>query len=153
MLNLEQLDIQLLNEFQKGLPLTPTPYSDMAERLRVDEDTVIARLKILVSKGMISRIGPVFKVNGVGVSTLAAMSVPEHRLEDVAEFINGYAEVNHNYEREHEFNLWFVVTARNTTELDRIIEAMELHTRLEVMALPMQKDYHIDLGFELQWRP
>lgn len=151
MLNLKQLDKQLLNDFQKGLPLTPTPYRDMAKRLGVDEDTIIARLKILVDKGMISRIGPVFRVNGVGVSTLAAMSVPEQRLEEVAKLINNYTEVNHNYEREHEFNLWFVVTARDAAELDRVIKAMELRTGFEIMVLPMQKAYHIDLGFELQW--
>lgn len=152
MLNLDRLDRQLLDNFQKEFPLSPEPYREMAEQLGSDERTVIERLQTLINMGLVSRIGPVFKVNCVGISTLAAMSVPPDRITEVAELINEFTEVNHNYEREDEFNLWFVITARNTAELDLVVDAMEKKTGLDILRLPMEEDYHIDLGFKLRWR-
>jgi DNA-binding Lrp family transcriptional regulator len=64
--------------------------------------------------------------------------------------VNAYAEVNHNYEREHHFNLWFVATATNAAHLERVLQSIEQATGLAVMRLPMVQDYHIDLGFDLR---
>jgi DNA-binding Lrp family transcriptional regulator len=152
MLGLSALDRRLLNDFQKEFPVTPAPYAEIAARLGTDEATVLRRLEMLKKKGYISRIGPVFKVNGVGVSLLAALSVPEDRLLEVAGLINAYAEVNHNYEREHPYNLWFVLTARDTDRITAVIGEIEARTGLTVLQLPLIEDYHIDLGFELQWQ-
>ena len=141
---------RLLNEFQHELPLSPTPYADMAERLGIDEQTLLDLLVELKDQGTISRVGAVFRPNRVGVSTLAAMAVPEYRLEEVAALISSYSAVNHNYEREHHFNLWFVVTAESQPQLDAILADMEQKTDIRILSLPMEKDYHIDLGFPLQ---
>jgi len=145
------LDKKLLNDYQDNFPLSATPFLDIARKLGVDEKTVIERLKILQNKGMISRTGPVFKANGIGVSTLAAMSVEEGRLTEIANLISCYEEVNHNYEREHEYNLWFVVTADNKTQLDNVVKDINLQTGIKTLVLPMLEDYHINLGFKLQW--
>lgn len=108
-------------------------------------------LQQLQSNQLISRVGPVFRPNRVGASTLAAMEVPVERLEAVAEIVNGYGEVNHNYEREHRLNLWFVVTAPNRDALEGVLQEIEQITGLEVIDLPMIEDFHINLGFPLQW--
>ncbi len=107
------LEQRLLNDFQHGLPLTPRPFADIARQLGVYETTVLETLQRLQTEGVISRVGAVFHPNRIGASTLAAMAVPEAELEDVADRISRFAEVNHNYEREHEFNLWFVVVAED----------------------------------------
>ncbi len=145
-----QLIQKLLNEFQHDFPVTSTPYVDIAERLDVDESTILELLQELDKKSILSRVGPVFRPNRIGVSTLAAMAVPEHKLEKIAGIISAYPAVNHNYEREHHFNLWFVVTAENKKILDRTLEDMEAKTDIRIMSLPMEKDYHIDLGFPLK---
>jgi len=77
---------------------------------------------------VISRFGPVFKPNKIGVSTLAAMSVPADKLECVARIVSSLPEVHHNYQRDHEFNLWFVVTASNDEHLTNILDEIEQHT-------------------------
>ncbi|MDH5765369.1 MAG: Lrp/AsnC family transcriptional regulator [Gammaproteobacteria bacterium] len=141
---------QLLNEYQHDFPLTATPYADMARHLGISEDHLLDILKELKEQNILSRVGAVFRPNRVGASTLAAMAVPEHRLEEVAEIISSYSAVNHNYEREHHFNLWFVATAENAELLDAILEDMEQQTQIRILSLPMEKDYHIDLGFPLQ---
>ena len=150
-MELTQLEKQLLNDFQRDLPLSHRPYADMAEQLGVSEQEVIDTLERLRDRGVVSRVGAVFRPHSVGVSTLAAMAVPEGELDRVAEAITAYPHVNHNYEREHEYNLWFVVTAKDESELCGVLEDMERSTGLSVLALPLLEDYHIDLGFDLQW--
>ena len=145
------LEQHLLNDFQHGLSLSPTPYADLAEQLGVDESTVLENLRRLQTEGAISRIGPVFRPNRLGVSTLAAMAVPDDELETVAEIVSSFAEVNHNYEREHGFNLWFVVIAADRDALQAVLTEIEARTGYRVMDLPMLQDYFIDLGFKLQW--
>ncbi len=141
---------QILDQFQHNLPLTPTPYADMASQLGTDETTLLALLEALRSQQFISRVGAVFRTNRVGVSTLAAMAVPEERLDMIADIISAYPAVNHNYEREHHFNLWFVVTAEDHDQLQSILNDMQQQTGFRILSLPMEKDYHIDLGFPLQ---
>ncbi|MES9883057.1 MAG: Lrp/AsnC family transcriptional regulator [Sedimenticola sp.] len=146
---LNDLEKRLLNEYQKGLPLTPTPYADIATHLGTSEALVLQILSRLQEMGVISRIGPVFKPKRVGVSTLVAMAVPEEQLELVAEQINNYAEVNHNYEREDRYNLWFVVTAGDKTRLQAVLTEMKHRTGYPLLNLPLEKQFHIDLGFPL----
>lgn len=148
---LSSLQQTLLNDFQQGIPLTPTPYADMAKLLGVSEEEVLDTLDQLQHAGAISRVGPVFRTHSIGASTLAAMAVPESHLETVAEIVNGFDAVNHNYEREHTLNLWFVATAPDEDHLEQVLRQIEDETGYEVIALPMLEDYHIDLGFELQW--
>lgn len=148
---LTELEQHLLNDFQHDFPMSPTPYADMAQQLGVSEQQVLATLENLRNEGLISRVGAVFRPNSVGASTLAAMSVPEDQLESVAEIISSYPHVNHNYEREHVFNLWFVATAGSEEELCAVLGEMEERTSHSILALPLLEDYHIDLGFDLQW--
>lgn len=146
---MEPLEFRLLNEFQHDLPLVSQPYQAMAERLGTDEHTVLDLLSGLQEEGKISRVGVVFRPNTVGASTLAAMAVDPGRLEDVAELVCGYREVNHNYEREHRFNLWFVITAADWEKVRSVIEGIERRSGYPVLPLPLIEDYHIDLGFDL----
>ncbi len=148
---LDALDRRLLDDFQSGIPLAPRPFALMAEQLGVAEAEVIARLQRLTEAGAVSRVGPVFRPRQVGASTLAAMAVPPERLAEVATLVNGFPEVNHNYEREHDFNLWFVLTAPDQTRLEQVLDEIGRRAGLPVLDLPMLAEYHIDLGFPLQW--
>lgn len=148
---LDAIDRRLLNDFQHGLPVAERPYAHIARELDIGEDEVIERLQRLQKEQLVSRVGPVFRPNRIGVSTLAAMAVPPERLESVATRISQQPEVNHNYEREHRYNLWFVVTADDRRHLNRVLTSIEQDTGLPILDLPMLEDYFIDLGFRIQW--
>ncbi|MEW8429803.1 MAG: Lrp/AsnC family transcriptional regulator, partial [gamma proteobacterium symbiont of Ctena orbiculata] len=122
---LNPLERRLLNDFQDGFPLTPRPFRTIAERVDSTESEVMTTIQHLQSQRLISRVGPVFRPNRVGASTLAAMEVPAERLQQVADMVSGYGEVNHNYEREHSLNLWFVVTAEDRASLHRVLKEIE----------------------------
>jgi len=146
---LTPLHKRLLNDYQRDFPLSPTPYQDIALELGVTEEDVIDAFVELDEQDVITRIGPVIPPNRIGVSTLAAISVPEMELEAVAQIISAYPEVNHNYEREHRFNLWFVVIAADAQHLAQVLADIEQQTGYPVMSLPLMEDYFIDLSFKL----
>lgn len=148
---LNELERHLLNDFQHGLPLVSRPFEQIANQLGTTEEVVINTLNKLKAQGFVSRVGAVFRANSIGASTLAAMSVPENELEDVAAMVNDYSEVNHNYQREHHFNLWFVVTASDENDLNRVLDDIKKRSGYPVLYLPMLEDYHIDLGFDLEF--
>jgi DNA-binding Lrp family transcriptional regulator len=140
---------ELLNRYQRDFPLEPRPFARIAAELGLSEDTVIDMLAALSDDGTVSRVGAVVRPNVVGASTLAAMSVPASRLEEVAATVSRRPDVNHNYEREHALNLWFVVTARDPDALARALGEIAAETGLDVIDLPLERAYHIDLGFDL----
>jgi DNA-binding Lrp family transcriptional regulator len=146
-----RLEQRLLNEFQQGLPLTSEPYADIARQLGVYETTVLETLQRLQTEGVVSRFGAVFRPNRIGASTLAAMAVPAPMLEDIAEIVSGFAEVNHNYEREHRFNLWFVVIAESEQQLQDVLTEIEDSCGYPLLDLPLLNEHFIDLGFDLKW--
>ncbi len=146
---LTELEKRLLDAWQKGFPLVERPYAEIARRLGINEGLVLKLLQKLTDQGLISRVGPVFTPRRVGVSTLAAMAVPPQELERVAAIVNDFDEVNHNYEREHHYNLWFVVTAPDEEKLRAVLEELEARTGHPILDLPLEAQYHIDLGFPL----
>lgn len=148
---LSAIDRRLLDDYQHDFPLDPQPFATIADELGVSEAKVIERLAYLKRFGALSRVGAVLRPNRVGASTLAALAVPAERLEAVAAIVSAFPEVNHNYEREHEYNLWFVVTARDRASVDRVLADIADATGLAPLDLPMLEDYFIDLGFALQW--
>ena len=141
----------LLDRYQRGFPLVEHPFAAIGGELGLSENAVIARLDVLKQCDAISRIGAVVAPHRAGWSTLAAMAVPEDRLEDIAALVSAMQEVNHNYEREHTFNLWFVVTGENNVQVTAVLDAIRERTGLDVLDLPLEEAFHIDLGFPIQW--
>jgi len=143
----DTFEFRLLNEFQRDFPLCPAPFAELAARLGVGERAVLGSLEKLRREGKISRVGAVFAPKRIGASTLAAMAVPADRLAAVAAAVSRFAEVNHNYEREHRYNLWFVVTAASEGRLQATLGAIEQAAGYPLLALPLVEEFHIDLGF------
>tara|TARA_B100000315_G_scaffold258987_1_gene313113 strand:- start:2130 stop:2609 length:480 start_codon:yes stop_codon:yes gene_type:complete len=148
---LTPLQADLLNDFQRDFPLCPRPYEKIAEQLGVDEAVVLAHFQQLAEHKYISRIGAVVAPHKAGWSTLAALSVPEDELEEIAEMINACPGVNHNYERSHEFNLWFVVTGVDQRTVETNLDEIEAATGYDVLNLPLVEAYQLDLGFPIKW--
>jgi DNA-binding Lrp family transcriptional regulator len=146
---MKALTRHLLNDFQREFPLNPEPFERIARELDTSSATVLEHLRELQVSGVVSRVGPVFRPNTIGASTLAAMAVPPGEIEGVAAIINRFPQVNHNYEREHRYNLWFVVTAEDRQAIDSTLQEISRQTGYDVMSLPLLKDYHIDLGFSM----
>jgi DNA-binding Lrp family transcriptional regulator len=145
---------RLLNDFQRGFPLVRAPFAEMAAALASTQERVLDALHARCADGSVSRVGAVFAPNTVGASALAALSVPEAALEGVAALASARAEVNHNYEREGDPNLWFVLTAAGAAGVERAAREIESAAGCgPVLLLPLIDEYRIDLGFDLAGKP
>lgn len=144
------LDQALLNDWQRHFPLGITPFADVAKRCGSDEATVLHTYQRLLREGSISRIGGVWGIGAGGAAMLCALAAPRERLSSVATLVNAIPGVNHNYEREHHYNLWFVITGRDQAALDQPLDRLEALTDLRALRLPMVRPYRIDLGFDLR---
>lgn len=148
-------DARLLDEFQRDLPLVPQPFATLAQTLDLTEGEVLERLIRLKGQGAITRVGATIRPNTVGASTLAALAVPEDRMEEVAAIVGAEPGVNHSYQREGDWNLWFVATAPDADRLSAALARIEARTGLQVLDLRLVQAFNIDLGFRLtkQARP
>jgi DNA-binding Lrp family transcriptional regulator len=145
--NSEITNKRALNNYQRNFPLISRPFAKIGKDLGISENETLELFQTLKNK--FSRIGPVFKPNTIGVSTLAAMQVSTERLSHVAQFISSLPEVNHNYEREHTINLWFVLTAPDSAKLHEVLKSIEIQTGIKVHDLRLEEEFRIDLGFDL----
>lgn len=148
---LTDFDKELLNLIQTRLPLEPRPFAIVAKWLEVEETTVIERLSWLKDHGYIRRFGAFFDSAYLGyVSTLAAAKVHPEKMADVAEAVNAYAGVTHNYERDGEYNLWFTLLTANQLEQDQILAVIANLPGVEgLISLPAIEKYKVSVAFNL----
>jgi len=141
--------LALADCWQRAFPIEPEPFARLASPAELSRLEVIDLMQGLKDQGVLARIGAAVRPNTAGASTLAAIAVPPDRLEEVASLVSRHPAINHNYERDHAINLWFVVTAAARDDVTTTLDAIARQTGLEVLDLPLQRSYHIDLGFRL----
>lgn len=148
---LTPFDKDLLNILQTGLSINSRPFAELAERLGVDEASVIERLNYLKEHGFIRRIGAFFDSTSLGyVGTLVAAQVEPEHVEEVAKVINTYEGVTHNYEREGVFNLWFTLLVPNIEVQRKILKDIRsLKGVHRLISLPATKKYKVSVQFKL----
>ena len=150
---LDPVDLRLLDEFQRALPLIPRPFAAIGKALDVDEAEVIARLAAMQAAGRVARVGATVRPNTVGASTLAALAVPDGQMDRIAAIVGAEPGVNHSYEREAAHNLWFVATAPGAADLDALLARIAARSGLPVLDLRLVRAFNIDLGFRLSDAP
>lgn len=148
-MELSKQDLDLLNALQKDFPLHSQPFQVLSDQLGIPEQDIIDRLKTFKDNNAISRFGAIFDHQRAGASTLAALSIPADKINKVAKFVSGFEAVNHNYERDHTYNLWFVVNGPDQIAVDQVLAEITEQFNYPLLNLPMIKNYHIDLGFPL----
>ena len=142
---MDGIDRDIINSLQGGFPLTERPFADEAARFGLTEAQLIERIGSMLETGLLTRFGPLFNVERMGGAVvLAAMAVPEARFEEVAAQVNAHPEVAHNYERDHDYNMWFVVAATEPQRIKSVIAEIEAETGLPVLELPKEEEYFLE---------
>ena len=143
---LDDTDRAIIDALQEGFPISPRPFAEAAEALGLEEGELIARLKALRETNVLTRFGPMVNADRFGGhNTLAAMPVPTDSFEWVAQVVNSFPEVAHNYARDHALNMWFVVAAESRRRVGEVLAEIQARTGIAVYDMPKIREFHIGL--------
>ncbi len=145
----DPLDRRLLDDFQRDFPITQRPFQVLADALGLYETEVLDRLTRMRKTGRITRVGATIAPGAVSASTLAAVAAPDVQLEEIAALIDAEPGVNHNYQREDDWNLWFVATGPDRNHVDDTLARIAHRTGLRVLDLRLVRPFNVDLGFPM----
>ena len=145
---MDDVDRAIINQLQGGFPICDHPFREAARDIGITEEALLQRLEALRSNRIISRFGPMYHAEKLGGAlTLAAMRVPDADYERVTALVNAHAEVAHNYAREHDFNMWFVVATETPEQLTAVLTNIEAETGHPVYNMPKLEEFYLCLKF------
>ena len=146
---LSDIDRQILARLQGDFPICERPYAEAAAQLGIGEAELLARLESLLADKVLTRFGPMFQIEEMGGAfVLAALAVPEARYEEVTALVNALPQVAHNYRREHQLNMWFVLATESKAGIAEAIAQIEHDTGLPVYAFPKEREFFVEMKLE-----
>lgn len=120
---MDELDQDILNEIQWSFPMVPRPYHALASKMGCSPDELMGRISHLKEEGIIRQLSAIFDTRRLGYkSSLVAMRVDADRLVETARSINRHPGVSHNYERNHDFNLWFTLAVPPAHSIQQTVD-------------------------------
>jgi DNA-binding Lrp family transcriptional regulator len=148
---MDEIDKKILNILQKEFPLIEQPFRVVAEKCGISEDETISRVQHMKDKGIIRRIGAVFDGAKLGrVSTLCAARVPEDKIDIFVQIVNANKDVTHNYRRNHEYNIWFTVSAPTAKELEEFLADVKKKTGVtDIQDMRAVRTFKINASFDV----
>ena len=148
---LDAIDKKLLNEIQWVFPLVDRPYLDIAGRYGISEQDVMERISAMKHAGLIRQINAIFDTRRLGYkSALVAFAVRPDKLDYVAEKVNEHPGVSHNYERNHEYNMWFTLAVPPGSDMKDDLDRMaRLDGVIKYRVLPTLKLYKIGVKLDM----
>lgn len=149
--DMDSMDRQLLDIIQTGFPLSPRPYAELGQRLGLDEQEVLDRVRGLKARKIIRRLGANFQSAKLGfVSTLCAAKVPQDKMDAFVAEVNAKPGVTHNYLREHDYNIWFTLISPSREETQAILDDITQATGVPILNLPATKLFKIRVDFRME---
>ncbi len=146
---MDDINRQIINTLQGNFPISDRPYLEVAQKLGITEDNLLQRLECLLKNKILTRFGPMYDIQKLGGSfSLCAIQVPPERFEEITRIVNAFPEVAHNYERDHEFNMWFVLATESAEQITQINQAIEEKTGLKVYNMPKLQEFFVGLHFQ-----
>ena len=150
-IQLDLVDKKLLDIIQTAFPLVPRPYAELGKALGIPEEEALARVKRMKDSKLIRRLGANFQSAKLGFrSTLCAAKVPEDKIDEFVEVVNGYAGVTHNYLREHAYNIWFTLIGPSWDAVCATLDEITARTGIGILNLPATKLYKIRVDFQIE---
>ena len=147
---IDAVDRAIINRLQEGFPICDRPYLAVAKQLDITEDDLIGRLEAMLEAHQLSRFGPMYHAERLGGGlSLCAMSIPDGEFEQVAEQVNRFPEVAHNYARDHRLNMWFVLATETPERMGEVLGEVEQTTGYPVYDMPKQEEFFVGLKFEV----
>ena len=148
---MDNLDKEILNEIQWTFPLISQPFHEIAKKFGITPEVVKNRLIRLKNTGILRQLSAIFDTRKLGYkSSLIAMEIEPEKLDYVAQQINRHPGVSHNYERNHQFNLWFTLAVPPGSDLKTEVDKfLKLKGIKKVRLLPTIQLFKIGVKLDM----
>ena len=149
--SLAESDKELLNEIQWTFPLVTRPFDAIAKKFDTTPEIIKEKLNNLKEIGVLRQLSAIFDTRKLGyTSSLVAMEIEHDQLEHVASQINRHPGVSHNYERDHQFNLWFTLAVPPGADLNSELEKFNVLKGIKkVRMLPTLQLFKIGVKLDM----
>jgi DNA-binding Lrp family transcriptional regulator len=124
---MDELDRRILRALQDGLPIVPEPYGEVAVRLGVPAETLLERLRAMIGRGEVRRMGAsiAHRRAGIAANVMCVWRVPTAEVERFAADAIRFDEVTHCYERattpEWPYNVYAMIHGRREADCEGVI--------------------------------
>ena len=148
---MDDTDLKILAAVQEEFPLVSRPFRALGVKLGLGEDEVISRLEKLERDGLVRRLGPILDIRKLGLSgVLVAVKVSEEEAQGVADVVDLYEEVSHNYLRPNDsgYNMWFTISAKED-RIQEILTEIRSRTGRKLLVLPTVRIFKIGVKFDI----
>ena len=152
MFEMDRIDREILMILQRGIAIESRPYQAMAEEIGgVSEDEVIARIARMKEENIIRRMSGFFDSRRLGYDSMLVAVKPEPgAFDEAVAFINQFPGITHNYERSHDYSIWFTLIAINRPTRDWILDRIEACDAVQrMMRFEMSQRFKIDVTFDV----
>ena len=151
MSSLGESDKELLNEIQWTFPLVTRPFDAISKKFDTTPEIIKEKLNNLKEIGVLRQLSAIFDTRKLGyTSSLVAMEIEHDKLDYVASQINRHPGVSHNYERDHQFNLWFTLAVPPGADLNAELEKFNVLKGIKkVRMLPTLQLFKIGVKLDL----
>lgn len=142
---MDDKDREILQMLQGNFPIDSEPYKVIGDKLWIDEHSVISRVVRMLQNGDIRYVGPFFDSRKLGYKgSLLAINAPEDRIDEIAEVINQFPEVTHNYLRDGNPNMWFTLITNSPERQTEILEKIKSETGIDkIFSFPSKKYFKV----------
>lgn len=137
----DAIEKEIISHIQGDLPVSPRPFSMMAEAVGISEAEFITRIRDLKARGVIRRFGATLRHQEAGFSAnaMVAWKVPEDRIDELGAVLSGFKSVSHCYYREPQkdwpYALYTMVHGSSREACYRIAAELARATGIEDYAL------------------
>ncbi|MBL7179441.1 MAG: Lrp/AsnC family transcriptional regulator [Pseudomonadota bacterium] len=134
---LTELETKIIASIQDDIPVTERPYLEIAQKLEITEETLLATLKDLTAKGVIRRFGATIRhqKSGFASNAMVAWQVEESRIDEVGEKLATFREISHCYRRNPNkawpYNLYTMVHAGDEASCLEIVGRLAAETSID----------------------
>jgi DNA-binding Lrp family transcriptional regulator len=126
----DDLEREIIRHLQGDVPLTLTPFATVADKLGIDEEELLERIRSLKERGVLRRFGATVNHRRVGfkANAMVAWYVPEDKVDEVGPLMASMKEVSHCYQREVQgewrYNLFTMIHGKSKKECRDIVKRM-----------------------------
>ncbi len=147
-MRLSAKDKKLIRQIQGDLPVSPTPFKDLSQKLGWEEEELLRKVKDLQRRGLIRRFGAILRhqIAGYRGNAMAVWRVSKEQIPQVGLTMASFPAVSHCYLRpasaKWPYNMYTMIHGQNERDCRRVAQEIARATGLKEYRLLFSRRDH-----------